>query len=205
MRAEFRVREFVENETRAAARAAPAAAAGAAAAALSRMSDDLKLYAPAAIALLVLLALLAFVLATRGTKVELHPFQLEFLEKLAPQLGAKGAAGALSAIVARAVDDTKVFSAVFDDFHCIHCGSVKPADWIKTKCGKKPYTLKLAPSVTEFLSSTILVPVKKVGEPPKKMVVDGDKRADLSKAARCCVDWAVKNYGAVADGVPKPE
>ena len=169
------------------------------------MTDDLKLYAPAAIALIVLLALLAFVLATRGTKVELHPFQFEFLEKLAPQVGAKDASGALSAIVTRAQDDSKVRSAIFDDFHCIHCGSVKPADWIKTACGKKPYAHQLAPPVKEFLSSTILVPVKKVGEPPKKQVVEGDKRADQSKAARCCVDWAVKNYGAVADGVPKPE
>lgn len=168
---------------------------------------DVKMYAPAAIAVIVLLALFLFVLATRGTKVELHPFQFEFLEKLAAsgQVGAKDAAGALSAIVTRALDDGKVRNAIFDEFHCIHCGSVKPAEWIKTKCGKKPYTLKLAPPVKEFLSSTILVPVKKVGEPPKKTVVDGDKRADISKAARCCVDWAVKNYGAVADGVPKPE
>jgi hypothetical protein len=31
-------------------------------------------------------------------------------------------------------------------------------------------------------------------------VAAGPKRADPQKAARCCVDWAIKEYGAEADG-----
>ena len=56
---------------------------------------------------------------------------------------------------------------------------------------------------TKKLESPVLVEVKKVGEPPVRQVIpDGPKRADSSKAARCCVDWAIKATSAVADGNP---
>jgi len=42
--------------------------------------------------------------------------------------------------------------------------------------------------------------VEKLGEPPKKQVVAGAKTSNIHKAARCCIDWAIKHFDAVADG-----
>ena len=44
---------------------------------------------------------------------------------------------------------------------------------------------------------------QKRGEPPKRQVVEGARRADKDKAARCLVDWAIKNRNAVEDGKVK--
>ena len=45
--------------------------------------------------------------------------------------------------------------------------------------------------------------MERLGEPPKKQVVPGaPKRADSSKAVRCCVDWAIKVSGALQSGQP---
>merc|ERR1711924_58513 len=88
-----------------------------------------------------------------------------------------------------------VRKAVFDDLHCVHCGSLNPADWIKTRKGdKKHYGMQLSEAAVAFLNREHLVKVEKVGEPPKKQVVPGPKRSDASKAVRCCVDWAIKDF-----------
>jgi hypothetical protein len=68
-----------------------------------------------------------------------HPagYQIDFLNSCKAEGGAAGAAGALQAIVDKAMSDDKVKAAIFDDFHCIHCGSVSPAEWIASRKGKK--------------------------------------------------------------------
>ena len=149
---------------------------------------------------LVLFALLRFQ-KSRGSHemCELHSYQKAFLDSLGAAHG--GAGGALQMIVTRAMNEPKVKAAIFDNFHCIHCGSVNPADWIKTQKGDKaPYKLKIGYEARSFLRQPLLVPVEKRGEPPKRQIVEGPRRSDVSKAARCCVDWAIKKYGAVADG-----
>jgi hypothetical protein len=78
-------------------------------------------------------------------------------------------------------------------------GSKDPAEWIATRKGKKePYSLPISSDKIKFLSGEILL---KVGPPgPQKAIIPGPKRADASKAVRCCVDWAIKHYGALATG-----
>ncbi len=160
----------------------------------------------AALLLLILVPLAAALLyALLPPRIELHAYQKDFLDALGAGKG--GAVGALQRIVDRAMTEPRVKAAVFDEFHCVHCGSVSPADWIKTRKGTKSgYRLRLSGPALAFLSSPLLVTVEKRGDPPKRMVTDRSaKRADASKAARCCIDWAIKNYGALADGTPKPE
>merc|ERR1719217_403681 len=116
-------------------------------------------------------------------------------------LGLEDAGKALEHIVQQAMSNPAIESEIFDTFHCVHCGSVKPAEWIANAKGKKePYKLRVNDLVMAFLHQEILVKVEKLGDPPVRQVVDGPKRADADKAARCCVDWAIKNYGALADG-----
>eukprot|EP01047_Picozoa_sp_COSAG01_P063793 COSAG01_NODE_8331_length_2826_cov_1.515952_3_plen_228_part_00 len=78
-------------------------------------------------------------------------------------------------------------------------GSKDPAEWIAARKGKKePYSLPISSDKIKFLSGEILL---KVGPPgPQKAIIPGPKRADASKAVRCCVDWAIKHYGALATG-----
>lgn len=154
---------------------------------------------------LVLFALLRFQ-KYRGSyeMCELHSYQKVFLDNLGASHG--GAGVALQMIVTRAINEPKVKAAIFDDFHCVHCGSVNPADWIKNQKGDKtPYKLQIGSEAKSFLRQPLLVPVEKRGEPPKRQIVEGPRRADVSKAARCCVDWAIKNYGAIKDGKARPE
>ena len=66
-----------------------------------------------------------------------------------------------------------------------------------------PVELAVTKLVVSFLSMELLVPVEKLGEPPVRQVVDGPRRADPGKAARCAIDWAIKNYSALPDGQPK--
>jgi len=146
---------------------------------------------------------------------ELHEYQIKFLESLATSKlkaveeyaqssGTSGAAAALGSIVAQAMQSAAVHSAVYDTFHCVHCGSVQPAAWIKEHKGKKaPYELAVPKDVSKFLATSLLVPVEKLGEPPVRQVVPGARKADASKAARCAIDWAIKSYEAVETGVPK--
>ena len=138
--------------------------------------------------------------------LQLHGYQKDFLAKMAKAQGLGSDGAALQSIVYQAMSNSSIKSAIFDDFHCVHCGSVTPAEWIKARKGKKePHALALSGEAVAFLGGALLVPVAKVGEPPKRQIVEGARTADANKAARCCVDWAIKNFGAVADGEPRPE
>lgn len=154
---------------------------------------------------------------SRGASFELHGYQVAFLKRMAASnlpgiarrkaaCGGDGVAAALQAVVEEAMVDPTIRAEIFDVYHCVHCGSVKPAAWIADDKGnKKPHVLGVSRPVVEFLSSAVLVPVEKRGEPPKRQVVEGPRRADRHKAARCCVDWAIKQSGDVADGkAPAP-
>lgn len=131
---------------------------------------------------------------------QLHKYQHDFLVNMAYTMRLPGPGPALECIANRAMRVESVRSAIFDDFHCVHCGSVKPAEWIANSRGKQPYKLAVGPMVVDFLSDKCLVKVEKVGDPPKKQVVEGEKWADKDKAARVCIDWAIKNNGALEDG-----
>jgi hypothetical protein len=138
--------------------------------------------------------------------VELHGYQKDFLDELAIARGLGGAAGALQALVDQALGSEKVSSDIFDVFHCVHCGGVSPAEWISTRKGTKvAYDFAVTKDAATFLSKALLVPVEKRGDPPKRQVVEGPRRADVSKAARCCIDWAIKEYGATSDGKVKAD
>ena len=65
---------------------------------------------------------------------------------------------------------------------------------------KEPYPLALSDKGAAYLAGEVLVKVEKLGEPPKRTVVEGPLRADKDKAARCCVDWAIKQYGEDGKG-----
>ena len=178
---------------------------------------------------LVLVILAYAFISGSSVKLELHAYQKDFLDSLSAFKGLKGvqtgvatwrlgadhsvrfalvtdAGAALSMIIDRAIAEPGVKAAIFDEIQCVHCGSVSPAEWIKARKGSKtPYPLKLNSSAKTFLDGTLITPVEKVGEPPKKVFADKPPKRDASKAARCCVDWAIKNWGAIPDGNPKPE
>ena len=100
--------------------------------------------------------------------------------------------------------DKKVAKAMYEELHCVHCGSVKPADWIASRKGSKDgYRLRVSPEAVAFLQQEQLAKMDRV-DGVKKMFPD-ELRSDPSKAARCTIDWAIKNYGAAGDGEPKPE
>ena len=126
-----------------------------------------------------------------ATSYDLHGYQQDFLQTMAASQGLATPAAALERIVGQAMTDAKIQAAIFDEFHCIHCGSVNPAEWIATRKGdKEPMTLPLSAAAASFLEQPMLVKVERLGEPPKKQVVPGaPKHADSSKAVRCCVDW----------------
>ena len=132
---------------------------------------------------------------------ELHGYQRDFLATLAAAQGHNSASTALESIVSQAMSDPATKAAIFDKMHCIHCGSVKPAEWIATRKGDKEATpLVLTPSAAAFLAEPLLVKVDRVGQPPVKQVVPGPRTSNVGKAARCCVDWAIQEYGAVETG-----
>lgn len=136
--------------------------------------------------------------------MELHAYQKDFLDTMGAEgtNGASNASEALESIVAKAMSDKATYKAIFDEFHCIHCGSKSPADWIANRKGKKdPYSFSLKEETKAFLNGTIVVAVGPPG-PNKALQPDKPKRADSNKAARCCVDWAIKAYGGVANGKP---
>ena len=142
-------------------------------------------------------------------ELALHGYQHDFLAKMKQmyyptQGNSDDLSCVLQAIIDKALGDDAVMSAIFDDFHCVHCGSVKPEAWINARKGKKElYKFNLSAEAMSLLNAPVLVEVKKVGEPPVGQVIPaGPKRADSSKAARCCVDWAIKATSAVADGNP---
>ena len=153
--------------------------------------------------LALVVIVIIFLILPKGSKFELHGYQADFLNKLGEMQGTS-AAEALQAIVDKAMSDGKVKAEIFDEFHCIHCGSVSPADWIKERKGnKQPVTLPLTDEAIEFLSGELLVKVGKVDN--VKQIIGDSRTSDVHKAVRCCVDWAIKNHAATADGIPKPE
>ena len=157
--------------------------------------------------------LYSLVTKAKAHSFELHAYQYDFLKAMAalPAVGRvrkahglTGPAAALQAIVEEALADKSVGAEIYDGFQCVHCGSKNPEPWIKERKGKKtPYPLEVTESVAAYLASELLVPVEKVGQPPVRQVVDGPRKAEPSKAARCAVDWAIQKYGALADGKPK--
>lgn len=133
--------------------------------------------------------------------IELHQYQKDFLETLARAQGRPSLSAALQALVELPMSDPQVRAQIFDTFHCVHCKGVSPAEWINTRKGEKlGYSFELSSAAVAFLGETMLVPVERVGDPPIKKVVSGPRRADSSKAARCCLDWAIKKYKAQPDG-----
>ena len=54
--------------------------------------------------------------------LELHPYQLDFLDMLSEYEGHPGYA--LQALIERAAREPKVKAACFDRLHCLHCGSL---------------------------------------------------------------------------------
>jgi len=152
-------------------------------------------------------AFLVFVFFIRGnskTKVEMHGYQVDFLQSFAAVNKFGHTGDALDAIVALAAADGKVQSEIFDEVQCIHCGSKNPAEWIASRKGDKtPYPLDLASPTVAFLGSKIVAKVEKIGEPPVKTIIADNERVDISKAARCCIDWAIVEFDALADGKPK--
>ena len=158
---------------------------------------------------LILIVIVYFATSMRssgGTNIELHGYQADFLVSLGKNLRLRGPSAALQHLVDKIKADKNLITAVFGTFHCVHCGSVKPADWIsKRKGDKKPYTFKLSAEALAFLGEKRLVCVEKRGEPKVRQVVEGPLRADTNKATRCCIDWAIKNNGALLDGQAKPD
>ena len=121
---------------------------------------------------------------------ELHGYQRDFLATLVSARGLGDRAAALESIVGQALASAVTQAAIFDVMHCIHCGSVNPAEWIATRKGdKEAVPLALSARAAAFLQEPSLVKVARVGEPPKKQVVPGPRTSDAGKAARCCVDW----------------
>ena len=108
-----------------------------------------------------------------------------------------GPAAALQKIVNLAMTDPSIKAAIFDEtFHCLHCDSKAPPDWIQNRKGAyMPYALALTPISCAFLGMPMLLPVGPPG--PDKAVIPGEAlRADANKAVRCCIDWAIKEFQA---------
>ena len=137
-----------------------------------------------------------------SASLELHGYQKDFLDTLGVKLDNSGPSAALEFLVGKAIADAAVHEEIYGSFHCVHCGSVKPAEWIRTRKGTKtPYALDLSAETSAFLGQSILKQVEKVGDPPVRQVVPGPLWSDASKAARMAVDWAIQNYDAAADGI----
>ena len=66
--------------------------------------------------------------------------------------------------------------------------------------GEKQHSFDLSANTVAFLKQKLIKKVGRVGDPPVKQIVPGPIEADVSKAVRCCVDWAIKKYNALPDG-----
>ena len=147
------------------------------------------------IILQVVLAVLALVTnGGGGASLEIHGYQKEFLGKMAKAQGMGSEGAALQSIVYGAMSNAGIKSAIFDDFHCVHCGSKNPPDWVKNGMGKTATALDISEECIAFLSEPILVAVGPPG-PKKALQPEKPNRADVNKAARTCIDWAIKEYG----------
>lgn len=128
-----------------------------------------------------------------NTHFELHGYQADYLKKMARSQGLGSDAAALQSIIDKAMAEDSVKKAIFDTFHCVHCGSKSPAPWINDRKGKTAYPLAVSGPAVAFLSGELLLPVGPPG--PNKKVQAGPRRADPHKAARCCIDWAITEFG----------
>eukprot|EP01051_Picozoa_sp_SAG22_P009723 SAG22_NODE_831_length_6940_cov_12.139599_4_plen_291_part_00 len=128
----------------------------------------------------------------------LHGYQHDFLGQMASLQGLPDPAAALQKIVNLAMTDPAVKAAIFDEtFHCVHCDSKSPPDWIQENKGTyRPYGLALTPISCAFLGMPMLLEVGPPG-PEKAVIKGGALRADANKAARCCIDWAIKEFEAL--------
>ena len=175
------------------------------------LCDMLDLPTIAAVAAFWILPLALYFVLGKETTYELHGYQHDFLvamaaaklpavEEVKKRLKLSGMAAAMQALAEQAQSQ----SNIYDTFHCVHCGSKNPADWIKERKGKKePYTLAVTAEASAFLATALIVPVQKLGEPPVRQVVDGLRTSNPSKAARVVIDWAIDKFGALDDGKPK--
>ena len=129
------------------------------------------------------------------TVFELHGYQEDFLRRAAAAQGLPDAAAALQKLVGFAMKEEVVKAAIFDDgFNCVHCDSKSPPDWIQNNKGTKhPQLLALTPAALGFLGQEMLLEVGPPG--PDKAVIPGELHADHLKAARCCIDWAIAEFG----------
>lgn len=154
---------------------------------------------------LLLFVLVVLLHAGEAPEFELHGYQIDYLRKLAKAQG-KSIGAALQSIVESAINDTGTREEIFGNFWCVHCMSVNPPDWIKSRKGKKTlYPIEVSSDVDQFLSTELLKKVQKVGSPAKYQVVDGPLWADKNKAARMCIDWAIKKYGPDASKATKAQ
>ena len=135
-----------------------------------------------------------------GTTLELHGYQKDYLGTMAAAQGYGSEAAALQSIVDKAIATPSLAKTLFESgFHCVHCGSKNPPAWIDTRKGKEKCALtgSLTKEALAFLAGAELV---KVGPPgPQKALQtrasDEKKRKDKDKAARICIDWAIKEHG----------
>jgi hypothetical protein len=160
--------------------------------------EDQQLLVLNAVALFVALKIiLTLVGGGGGTVLELHGYQKAYLSTMASAQGLGDEAAALQSVVEKAMADAAFAKTLFDsEFHCVHCGSKNPPEWIKSAMGKEPRSLtgSLSAEALAFLSSSQLVAVGPPG-PKKALKPEDPKRTNAGKAARICVDWAIKEYG----------
>merc|ERR1719316_1011826 len=96
-------------------------------------------------------AMVYLVLQNRVPKIALHRYQKNFLDQYAAAQCLDDAGKALQSIVEQAMSNPAIQKEIFDTFHCVHCGSVSPAEWIAKARGKQPYSLAVNPQVVAFL------------------------------------------------------
>jgi len=121
--------------------------------------EDIQLYGGALI-MLVLILIVYLKLGSKSSKIELHAYQNDFLNTMASAQGYSGPGAALQSIIEIAKKNPSIKSEIFDDFHCIHCGSVSPAEWIATRKGTKtPYAIDINAEALTFLGDKNLVKV----------------------------------------------
>eukprot|EP01052_Picozoa_sp_SAG31_P002853 SAG31_NODE_103_length_25164_cov_12.124317_21_plen_482_part_00 len=125
---------------------------------------------------------------------QLHGYQYDFLGQMAALQDLGSPAAALQKIVNLAMTDPQIKAAIFDEtFHCVHCNSKDPPDWIQNSKGTYiPYALPLTPISCAFLQMEMLLEVGPPG--PEKAVIPGSLHSDSNKAVRCCIDWAIKEF-----------
>jgi hypothetical protein len=114
----------------------------------------------------------------KGEPVMLHEYQWSWLAKKASEFKLKGGAGkALRCCINFARSAEADANAIFVKKHCLRCGKSNPRG--RKADPLKPREIKLYAVQSTFLATKV-----------------GEKVKNLSKAARCCVDWAIKEEEA---------